>query len=342
MPDETLRLIFAGCENDGTINWELDRALDYARRVTIASPDFSMGWSGIAGIAVTLGPQKPPAEAAAMEMEAKRALDSALRLDPRNSEAWALKSYVLPASLFLQREDSLKRSIAARPLDCGCEHHAYGLFLSQVGRLRDAEREFQRGVDIMHLNEGLYANLARAQFANGNQSKALEALAAGKRVSRNPEDFDLLQAQFAIGAGDYAKASEILNSPDLANSRDARLLAQVADALHSRDGAAIARMRGAVMALTRNPETNRPLPISLLATLGDTNGALAAVQRLALKNPTAAYRILFDPALARAQRDAVFWDKAKTLGLTGYWQKSRQLPDLCTAEAAPPACASLQ
>lgn len=342
MPDDTLRLILSGCETDGTIKWELDRSIDYARRVTLASPDFSMGWSGIAGVAVVLRTQKAPAEAAALETEARHSLDTALRLDPRNSEAWALKAYFLPPSDFSGREDALKRAILARPLDCGCEHHAYGLFLNQVGRLKEAEREFQRGVDIMHLNSGLYANLARAQFAVGDFSKVEETLAAGKRVSPDPSEFDLLAAQFAIGTGDYSKAVGMLRNPDLAASQDARLLLQVANALQSGDGAKIARARETLASLTRDPATNDSMHIGLLAALGDADGALAALRRMAVTDPTAAYRSLFDPAFIRAQGDPAYWDTAKNLGLVGYWQKSRQLPDFCRLKSPPSGCSSLQ
>ena len=82
LPDSTLRLVFAGCENDGTIDSNLDKALDYQRRVTQATPDFSAGWSAIAGTAAVLGPQKPPAEGKALALEVNRALNTALRLDP--------------------------------------------------------------------------------------------------------------------------------------------------------------------------------------------------------------------------------------------------------------------
>ena len=338
MPDETLRLLFGVCENDGTLNWELDRAIDYARRVTIASPDFSMGWSGIAGVAVMLRRQKPPAEAASIDLEAREALNSALRIDRQNGEAWALRSYFIQPGELAEREASLKQATKARPLDCGCEHYAYGLFLSEVGRLKEAEREFKRGVDIMHLNDGLYADLARAQFALGHRAEAFGTLASGKRISRDPDDLELIEAEFAIRTGDYLKAIEILRTHQLANPNRAAF-SRLANALRSNH---TDEAREILISLTRDPATNGMLPISLLATLGDTEGALSAVESLALKNPPLAHRVLLDPGLSAAQDDQAFWATARKLGLVSYWRNSRQLPDLCRRRTVPEPCLQLQ
>ena len=341
LPDSTLRLVFASCENDGTIDSNLDKALDYQRRVTQATPDFSAGWSAIAGTAAVLGPQKPPAEAKALALEVNRALNTALRLDPKNSEAWALKAYVLPVDRFAEREVLFKRAIAARPLDCGCEHHAYGQFLNEVGRLREAAAEYQRGVDFMPLNEGLYQDLAPAQFASGERTKAMDTAEAGKKISRRPEQFDVLQACLAIWGGDFRRAKSILGSREVMDNRSAKLMMPAVEALAARDGRAIARARATILAETQDLETNRPVAIMLLATLGDTENALAAIERLAKSDPISAYEMLFDPSLQRAKGDMAYWDALKGLGLVDYWVKSGQRPDFCRDPDAPAACRSL-
>jgi DNA-binding winged helix-turn-helix (wHTH) protein/tetratricopeptide (TPR) repeat protein len=341
LPDSTLRLVFAGCENDGTIDSNLDRALDYQRRVTQATPDYSAGWTALAGTAAVLGPQKPPAAARALALEANRALSTALRLDPRNSEAWALKAYTLPVTRFAQREALFKRAIASRPLDCGCEHHAYGQFLNEVGRLKEASREYQRGIDFMPLNEWHYQDLALAQFAAGDRANALETLEAGKKVSRRPARFEVLKACFAVWAGDYAKARQILSAKDVRGNGSAQMMGPAVEALATRDSAAVARARATLLALAEDPQANQTLAISMLAMLGDTDNALAAIRRLAPSDPISAYGTLFDPALWRARGDASYWNTARELGLVDYWTRSRQLPDFCLARNAPAACRSL-
>jgi len=273
--------------------------------VTQATPDFSAGWSAIAGTAAVLGPQKPPAEAKALALEVNRALNTALRLDPKNSEAWALKAYVLPVDRFAEREVLFKRAIAARPLDCGCEHHAYGQFLNEVGRLREAAAEYQRGVDFMPLNEGLYQDLAPAQFASGERTKAMDTAEAGKKISRRPEQFDVLQACLAIWGGDFRRAKSILGSREVMDNRSAKLMMPAVEALAARDGRAIARARATILAETQDLETNRPVAIMLLATLGDTENALAAIERLAKSRENAVAVLGMTERADRFHRNAV-------------------------------------
>jgi len=341
LPDRTLRLLLMGCENDGTIYTNLDRALDYARRVTLTSPDFSAGWSSLAATGVVLGPRKPPPERGAIALESERALYRALRLDPNNSEALALKAYVLPAGRFLERERFLKRAIAARPLDCGCEHHAYGLFLSQVGRLREAEDEYRRALDFMPLNGGLYIGLAMAQFQNGKPSAAQQTLSTGQSLSPHPEDFELLRARFAMWSGDFRRADQILSGETLKADTDAPLLGEVVKALATGNSSVNASTRAALLSLSLDDEQNRPLTISLLAALGAGGNALAAVRRLASTSPAAASESLFDPGFDRVRGDAAFWQSASAHGLVDYWRKSGSRPDLCTTKTAPRICKSL-
>ena len=112
------------------------------------------------------------------------------------------------------------------------------------------------------------------------------------------------------------------------------------EALESRDPAAIAQARRTLLPLVLDPANHRPVLISLLAALGDTDDALAAVQRLALTDGAAAHQVLFEPELANARGSAAFWDTATKLGLVDYWRKSHQRPDFCRSKPAP-GCANI-
>jgi hypothetical protein len=169
----------------------------------------------------------------------------------------------------------------------------------------------------------------------------MDTAAAGKKISRRPEQFDLLQACLAIWGGDYRRAKSILGSREVMDNRSAKLMMPAVEALAARDARAIARARATILAETQNLETNRPVAIMLLATLGDTKNALAAIERLAKSDPISAYEMLFDPSLQRAKGDMAYWDALKGLGLVDYWAKSGQRPDFCRAPDAPAACRSL-
>src|SRR5262249_42510961 len=143
MSDAVLADYMQFCHNSGFIDSEDGKAFDFARKVVAAAPDFSWGWSAVADGALGLAyPNSDAASAADYRKQAMDAADKAIALDKSNSEALDIKGVLQDPRDFGAREALLKQALDARPLACGCEHHTYGQFLQNVGRNREAMKEF--------------------------------------------------------------------------------------------------------------------------------------------------------------------------------------------------------
>ena len=76
------------------------------------------------------------------------------------------------AADFSGQEALLKRAIAARPLDCGCEHWQYSLMLQNDGRYEDAAAEAGRAVDMLALDRESQLALAKSLMVLGKREEA--------------------------------------------------------------------------------------------------------------------------------------------------------------------------
>ena len=153
LPDTVLRDYMQFCEGHWNPNLRDGRkALVPAQRVVAAVPDFSWGWAAVAGaywkVAMSADDSRIADQARASGREAA---DRAVAIDSRNSEALYIKSMVVDRHDWIGREDLLKRAIAARRLDCGCEYHQYGWMLVNVGRMAEAVEQLHQANDMLAL-----------------------------------------------------------------------------------------------------------------------------------------------------------------------------------------------
>jgi tetratricopeptide (TPR) repeat protein len=329
LPDAVLKDYMQYCQESWAYGGT--KALLPAQRVVAALPDFSWGWSAV---------QTGYMQAAQFESDSERsekyraagmeAADKALALDPKNSEALDRKTYLMKDQHDWAGQEALyKASIAAKPLDCGCEHYGYGWMLQKVGRLGDAIEQQNAAIDMLALWPDSQVALAEVLVAAGRAEEAKPHFAAAIDLTKDPTMDEWIAYSDGVETGDYAAAIAGLRSPQIQMAEDSRAASLSAyQALASRNPQAKSK---AVQALLALPEDKRsPRVVALLAALGANHEALAILG----DRPW----LLWNQSMRGVLRDPSFPAVAKKLGLMDYWKSSHTRPDVCRAKNAPPFC----
>ncbi len=181
------------------------KALVPAQRVVAAAPDFSWGWAAVAGgywkVSRTADTEQVAKEA---RIEGQRAADRAVSIDSKNSEALYIKSMLIDLHDWAGRETLLKRAIAAKRLDCGCEHHQYGGMLANVGRIAEAVNQLRQANDMLALYVYTPLSLAYALLAAGKTEEAKPYFDAAIDLAQESRFADRLAFYKATDTGDIA------------------------------------------------------------------------------------------------------------------------------------------
>ena len=306
------------------------KTLRFAQRVVAAVPDFSWGWSGVANGFMQASFAEPDnRRAEEMRASGRQAEDKALALDRNNSEALAHKAYLIDPHDWVGQEALFKSAIAAKPLDCGCEHHGYGLMLRNVGRLGDAVEQQRAATDMLALWPDSQLALAEALVAMGRAEEARAHFDAAIDLTTDSTLDKWIASSKGTETGDYAAAIAALGNPQLQIAEEARAaLLSGYQALASRDPQAKTKAVGALLALPQDKRNDRVA--TMLAALGANREALeAASERPWLFWRRSMRGVLSDPGFpALAQR----------LGLIKYWRASDTRPDVCSTRDPPPFC----
>jgi hypothetical protein len=329
LPDAVLKDYMQYCQESWAYGGT--KTLLPAQRVVAALPDFSWGWSAV---------QTGYMQAAQDELDSKRAevvfaagpeaADRALALDPENSEALDRKTYLMANPYdWVAQEKLYKASIAAKPLDCGCQHYGYGLMLLKVGRLRDAVDQQRAATEMLALWPDSQRAFAEALVATDQIEGAKPHLDAAIDLSRDPTLTQRIAVWMGTETGDYAAAIAALRDPRFAITEETRapLLAGYA-ALASRDPLAKAKAIRGLLALPSDVQDDRVA--TMLAALGANREALL----VASDKPW----ILWRRSMRRLVYEPGFPAVANRLGLMAYWRSSRTKPDVCSAKDPPPFC----
>jgi hypothetical protein len=314
------------------------KLLNAARRVVASAPDFSWGWSAvtIAAGAAAFDPQSGPRRQE-FRNEANQAAAKALALDPTNSEALAAQSGVVDPTDFAGQEALLKRAIAARPLDCGCEHWQYAMMLQGVGRFADAAAEAGRGVDMLALDPDTQFAVADSLNVVGRREEAKRHFDA--YIDLNADSVfakDSLAVKEATETGDYAAGMTALANPKLQMPAEQKAALLTAfRAMNSGNGVAKSQ---AVKVLSALPDEQKsPGVIRTLAALGAPRDALG----LFVAGLSSHYEwssLLWYPSMRGVLSEPEFPGIAGRIGLMRYWKTSHTKPDVCSAKDPPPFC----
>jgi tetratricopeptide (TPR) repeat protein len=338
LPNAVLTDYLSYCHNSGFVQFEPGKALDLAKRVVAAVPDFSWGWSAVAiaaGLNTFDNPTGP--RFVAFREQAGEAADKAIELDKTNSEALMVKAFLVDRSDFVGQEKLFRAALAARPLACGCEHHSYGTMLLSVGRIADATDEYRRSTDVLSLDSDSQLALAEALLMQGKTDEAKSHFDSGIDLSSAPDVKENIEVLKAAITGDYAAAAKAAQSPKLTGPGPTKTAIQIGfQAMVSGDPASKAK---AVQILTALPlDMKRRRAATLLGALGANREALELVGKNMELGRSEASSWLFIPSMAGAIRDPTFPEFARKHGLMTYWKTTHTRPDLCSAQDAPSFC----
>ena len=309
------------------------KTLRFAQLVVAAAPDFSWGWSAVANGFLQASFGEPDSRRAEeLRTAGRQAEDKALSLDRSNSEALAHKAYLIDPHDWVSQETLFKNAIAAKPLDCGCEHYGYGLKLESVGRLGEAIEQYRAATDMLALWPDSQLAMAGALVAADRLEEARPHFDAAIDLSKDPNLDKWLTATEGAETGDYAAAMTALRNPQLQMPEKARAaLLSGYQALVSSDPQAKTMAVHELLALPREQQDNWVAP--MLAALGANHEAL----QLARRKPSLFWRRSMRGVLS----DPGFPAVAKELGLLTYWKTSHTKPDACMTKSEPPFCRSI-
>jgi Tfp pilus assembly protein PilF len=333
LPDNVLIPYLGFCQGqDGP---DANKALNSARRAVALAPDFSWGWSGVA-VAATGSWFRSKLSDDSFRKTGIDAANQAIAIDPSNSEAYSYKAILIDEGDMPAQEELLKKALAARPLACGCEHHIYGTFLMESGRVKDAIAQFHAGIAVLPLNSATQYSLGDALLIDGSPEAAKQAFDAATDLDSDPAAPIEVATESATFAGNYAVAARSAADPKLAvpqNLRDAVVGALQALAT----GSAQTKLESAQkVAALQFPDPE--LQVNLLALLGAPNLAIQKVEQGINGHYALTRAALWLPSMDSARRDPGFPQLLQRLGLMRYWKTTHTRPDVCAAGNAPPFC----
>ena len=335
LPDPVLRDYMQFCQGHWDPNLaEGRKALVPAQRTVAAVPDFSWGWAAVAGaywkVAMTADNESIAEEARANGSEAA---DRAVAIDNRNSEALYIKSMLVDRHDWIGREKLLKRAVAARRLDCGCEHHQYGWMLANVGRIAEAVDQLHQANDMLALYVYTPLTLADALVAAGKPEEAKPFFDAAMELAPDSRFAKRIGMYKATATGDI----ETLLDPDVPISAELRAgLVKGYRALASQDPGAKSQAVKVLLALPEDQK--RDAVATLLGALGAHHEAFEIAARLATTTEYPGPSLFWYRSMRGTLSDPGFPAVATKLGLIKYWKTMHVRPDVCAERAPPPFC----
>jgi len=338
MSDQALSLYLKWCNEHWSGSTSETAELDAARRVTVAVPDFSFGWSALALATVPLAAAQS-SESDTLRSEGSNAAHKSMNLDGQNPEGYMALAGLLPLDRYEQREELLKKALSVRPTECGCERQAYGDFLASVGRMNEAVEQYERARDMRPLAPFSNLRFAQALYVVGRKEEADRVLHSTLELWPDATSLRLLKIKSALWTARFDEAIQELRAPDLPLTSTQRLaLAQAFEALKSNDSTLRAKSIAELQSFAADPRYNDKVVVGMLAALGAREAALQAAANLVRVRGLFDAEVLFEPNLAASRGEPGYAELVRRLGLVGYWRSAPSPPDVCRDPAKPHFC----
>jgi DNA-binding winged helix-turn-helix (wHTH) protein/TolB-like protein/Tfp pilus assembly protein PilF len=322
-----------GLWRDSSLDEDYSRLLEATRRLTRAAPRLSAAHSMYATAAAmaALSSNAAPTEVESLRAAARASAQRALRLDPKNGEAYhAIAVSYGVGGHWLERERNLRRALELNTEVPGSRNLYVGL-LREVGRQDEALKLNARTLASDPFSPFQLANFALANAAIGDTPRSDAALRRldliRPRVARE------VRWTIALWYEDPRKALAKVRSLAGETSTEADL-ACFERYLERLPRAIATGMRGLPPVCDN---LVRDWRVRMLARQGDVDGAYA---ELAQPLPQARRHtiFLFYPEMKAFRQDPRFMPLAKRLGLADYWLQTGRWPDFCREPDLPYDC----
>jgi tetratricopeptide (TPR) repeat protein len=338
MSDQALSLYLKWCNEHWSGSTSETAELDAARRVTVAVPDFSFGWSALALATVPLAAARS-GEAQQLREEGTAAAHKSMKFDSQNPEGYMALAGLLPLDRYGERESLLKKALSVRPTECGCERQAYGDFLASVGRMAEAVEQYERAREMRPLAPFSNLRFAQALYMVGRNDEADRILHSTLELWPDATSLRLLKIKSALWTRRYAEAIAALDAPDLPlTSTQRQTLGMAFKALQSSSQALRIKSVADLQSFAADPRYNDKVIVATLAALGAREAALHAAANLVSARGLVDAEVLFEPNLAAARTEPSYADLVRKLGLIAYWRSAPNPPDICRDAARPRFC----
>jgi tetratricopeptide (TPR) repeat protein len=344
--EQTLRLFLQACDlaRDPA---SPDKVRDLFKQITAREPRVAAAWSSLAlaGAAAVLAEPYdaplPAAQTASFVKEARTAAETALRLDPRDGDAYvALHDLEPPYSAFARRQQYLSRGLALQP-DNALLNDRQAQLLCQLGRHDEGVAYAHRAVNLDPLSPELSDDLAADLASEGS---IVAARAEIERVARMWPDWPpMRRLRMAMEAriGDPDRALALL--ADVGDKRpnyeppQLEIWRNLALARKSHDPAQVRALVREILAKFATGRIYAADAMLNLENLGSVDEVFAIAAQAKPAEPLDP-EILFRSFAGGVRRDRRFMPLAAKLGLVDDWRSSRKWPDFCSESQNPYDC----
>ena len=337
---------------DERLNEGGGRDIAIARDVVARAPNLAAGHLLLAAslIDFTRPPEDaPPIAQPQAVAEAVKEANIALKLDPKNAEAWALLGLATPLSAWRERERLFAKGLAAGP-DNPFVAGDYAYFqLYDAGRNYVAIVEQKR--DLPQWVPSLLC-LASELVNKGRSDEAWATIVEARRLA--PDYWETPVAEFAVAATEkrYTDALALLDDPAAQRMLNPEAIPIYRQALQAAASGSAAEMKAAADRVTAAADAGTLIhrdAVSWLAGLGDVDGAFREADLAYTPETmgpavglwygsTGGTGVLFSPSTLSMRRDPRFMTLAARIGLVDYWRSTGQWPDFCNEPGLPYDC----
>lgn len=311
--------------------------LQLTRQLAAAAPRSSLAQGLLAFAYYSMADLSPAPLQAQMYARAATAADTALRLNPHESHAAAIKATLLSAhQTRIEHERTLLQYLRLSP-DGTFLNIQYAELLRSTGRTEEAVAYIERAYALNPLSPYVAGLLGWMRAVAGRSDEAKELLdSMAVRWPEAVQDIGWARFRTSVWFGSKAEALRLLeDNGTLFSSAERACWRTVIDGMSTANAAARRQAASEVRRCQLDPSQT----FQILASLGDTDGAFATADALISAQRDRTFTgIFFVPAAAAVRRDPRFMPLMHRAGLADYWLQSGHWPDFCADPQLPYNC----